>query len=82
MKYGIYSVKDSLIGFGKPHNQVNDAAAHREFKGLINSDEAFVKANFGDLELYRIGWFDDQSGIFEPALEFICSGGQVIMPKE
>lgn len=60
MIYGVYSVKDVLVGFNNPFIMVNDEVAKRAF---INNTKG--KAEAVDLELYRLGLFDDQTGKFQ-----------------
>lgn len=60
MIFGVYSVKDVLVGFNNPFIMVNDDVAKRAF---INNTKGKPEAN--DMELYRLGLFDDQTGKFQ-----------------
>lgn len=79
MKQGIYAIKDSVVGaFMRPFVHVNDATATRDFSSTVNDDRNdFMKQNHGDMSLYRLGWFDDQTGTVEAEQEFICNGASV-----
>ena len=60
MKYGIYSVRDVLVGYNNPFLMVNDEVAKRAF---IQNTKGKPEAT--DLELFKLGTFDDQTGKFE-----------------
>lgn len=60
MIFGVYSVKDVLVGFNNPFLMVNDEVAKRAF---IQNIKGKPEAN--DLELFKLGTFDDQTGKFE-----------------
>lgn len=78
MKVGLYCIKDTKACFWKVHTQVNDLVARREFDNLINSNSIdFYSVNYSDLELWKLGTFDDATGEIDPDLFFICSGVDV-----
>lgn len=75
MILGVYCIKDVKTSFWRPHTQVNDVAAIREFDNMINSrSNAFVNDNYADLELWKCGTYDDVTGNISPCLEFIVKG--------
>lgn len=59
MKYGVYSVKDVLVGFNNPFLMVNDDVAKRAF---IQNTKG--KPEAPDLQLFKLGTFDDETGKF------------------
>lgn len=61
MKYNLYSVRDRLVGFNAPFIMPNEEVAKRAFKQRIAKDECAE-----DLELYRLGVFDDENGTITP----------------
>lgn len=61
MKYNLYSVRDRLVGFNAPFIMPNEDVAKRAFKQRIEKDP-----NAEDLELYRLGNYDDETGIIVP----------------
>ncbi|QCS36175.1 nonstructural protein [Capybara microvirus Cap1_SP_147] len=78
MKYEVYAVKDSITGFNQPACELNQAAALRSFKNLINLNEAF-RINAGDYSLFKIADFDTDTGYctgIDPV--FIVSGSSVL----
>lgn len=78
MKVGVYCIKDTKASFWKPHTQVNDLVARREFDNLINSGKIdFYSVNYSDLELWKLGTFDDSNGEIVSEISFICSGVDV-----
>ena len=58
MKYNLYAVRDRLVGFNAPFIMPNEEVAKRAFKQRIEKDP-----NAEDLELYRVGNYDDDTGI-------------------
>lgn len=61
MKYNLYSVRDRLVGFNAPFIMPNEEVAKRAFKQRIETDK-----NAEDLELYRLGTYDDDTGMITP----------------
>ena len=60
----IYAVNDTKATFWKPHVQLNDLVARREFDNMINSGaNDFYSINYADLELWYLGEYDDITGI-------------------
>lgn len=57
MIYPIYSIRDRAIGFNSPTIMVNEMVALRSFKQMLQKDP-----NSDDLELYKIGEFNDETG--------------------
>lgn len=77
MIVGLYSVKDTKTVFNKPHVQLNDIAAQREFSNYINCGDPFPTKNYGDLELWKLGTFNDVTGEIIPCVEFVVNGVSV-----
>lgn len=73
----MYAVKDVKTVFNKPHIQLNEIAAVREFKNYINCGDPFPEKNYGDLELWHVGSYDDVTGEIVPCLEFVTNGASV-----
>lgn len=72
MKYKIYAIKDTKIGFMTPIYYPNDAVALRDVTNAANSKEKnAVSENIEDKELWKLGEFDDQSGEITNDIEFI-----------
>lgn len=63
MIVGIYSVRDELVGFGKPFVMPSDDVAIREFKKAVVAEAPNdINTNKADTVLFKLGTFDDQSG--------------------
>lgn len=71
----VYAIKDTKVGFWKPFIQPNEAVAVRDFANMVNnSDDRFVRDCYSDLELYRLGYFDDITGVITSDVKFVVSG--------
>lgn len=82
-KYPIFCVRDSKSGFepGLLIDQ-NDATALRGFGYQINNPNGIRSYSPGDYDLFKIGFFDTDSGQIEPMLpEFISNGVNVLNEK-
>lgn len=77
MILNVYAIKDTKTTFWRPHTQVNEVAAIREFDNLINSNDRFVSANYADLELWFLGTFDDLTGDLISEVRFVVKGADV-----
>lgn len=79
MKLGVYGIKDVKTGsFWRPFTHVNDATAHREFSNMVNDvSNDFMRQNYADLDLYRLGEFDDATGEISSKVEFLAGGSSV-----
>lgn len=74
MKHYIYSVYDRLAETYGPLNEFqNDRIAKRSFLEACKEVDGF-KQHPTDLEIHRIGTFDDESGYFENDKEIIEKG--------
>lgn len=74
----LYCIKDTKTNFWKPHTQVNDLSARREFENMVNSPKNdFMFLNYADLELWCLGEFDDATGIIKSNVTYICNGVDV-----
>lgn len=80
MTYGLFSIRDHLGSFGAVFGHATEHTAKRYFGRIVtntDSDAAFSPADF---DLYRVGSFDDQSGLVSVVSppEFVCSGLDVL----
>lgn len=74
MNLPIYSVYDRLAETYAPLTSfTNDRVAARAFKEACETVNGY-KEHAGDLEIHRIGWFNDQSGTFSEDKEIIEKG--------
>ena len=84
MIYPVYCVRDVKVGF-QPQMLVeqNDASAIRGFSYAVNN-EGLMNYSPSDFDLYRIGRFDTDKGIFEAVTvpELVASGASVFGDKK
>lgn len=74
MKHTIYSVYDRLAEtYGPLTEQQNDKVAARAFREACENVDGF-KQHAKDLEIHRIGTFNDESGTFEMDKEILEKG--------
>lgn len=78
MKIEIYAMKDTLVGYMQPFYQANKHVAMRNFKITVNHPESNLKDIAHNIELYKIGTFDDQTGEITNDIEYICKGIDVL----
>lgn len=77
MKYPVYCIRDVKVGFDPQFIiQVNELAAIRGFEYLMTNKDSMQGRFPSDYELYQLGEFDTDSGLFESITpKFIVSGG-------
>lgn len=64
--YSIFDTKASL--FGGPFFAFNDGVAQRNVAASVRGGDSLLSKFPEDYQLFRVGAFDDQSGIVEPAI--------------
>ncbi|UPW36501.1 nonstructural protein [Peromfec virus RodF8_36] len=75
MKLNIYAIKDTIVGsFMNPFYLQNDEQAKRSFKLATNDEKSDYSKIKKDLQLFKIGTFDDESGIIENEITFLING--------
>ena len=74
MDYDVFAVRDSKIeGFLPPFTAVNPAVASRLLEDSLRGDNPMSR-HPEDYSLYRIGLFDDESGLIEGrSPQLICT---------
>lgn len=76
--YSVYCIKDTKVGFMNPFVQPNDAVAVREFSNLVNSDgKSTVSVNYEDMELYKLGSYDQNTGVIVSEVNYLVKGADV-----
>lgn len=63
MQSNLYAIQDILVGFHQPMIAPNDEAVKRDFKIWCNKKTIEEAA---DMRLFKIGIYDDQTGIITP----------------
>lgn len=62
MKFPLYAIRDSLIGFSMPVIRDNDAIASRAFEFDILRDDSPYKNHPEHFQLFHIGEYDTDDG--------------------
>ena len=78
-----YSVFDAAVqGYGNPIFFQSDAAAQRIFVSEIReSHDSLLSKSPKDFDLYRIGSFDTDTGVFKPeASPVLVAAGRNVLP--
>jgi len=79
MKLGIYSIKDTKIGYMKPFYTHNDAVALRDFENAVNDKQVnIVNQNKDDMELWRLGDFNDETGEIKNYTAYLAKANDFI----
>lgn len=74
---GLYAIKDTKTTFWSPFLHHNDLSATREFSSMVNSGNDLVANNVQDFELWKLGEYDDVTGVIISKVEFVCNGASV-----
>lgn len=80
MKYNLYSIRDTKVGFMLPAADPNDSVAVRNFSTAVHRSVDDGDLRVYDLELYLVGSFDIDSGkVFALDVpDFIVSAQSII----
>ncbi len=70
MKYGLYSIQDTLIAFNAPYVQVSEEVAKRGYQEVCETNP-----HSKDLRLFKIGEFDDETGEVKTMIPKQIMGG-------
>lgn len=85
MKYPVYCVRDTKVGFDTQFIvQANEPAAIRGFTYMVNNPGNMPSFAPADFELYRIGEFETDSGVFSAQIpaEFVVNGASLVGAKD
>lgn len=74
MKINAYSIKDTKIGFALPFYQQNDHVAVRSFTRAVNDPASEYSKIAEDIELWKVGEYDTETGILTSDVAYICKG--------
>lgn len=75
MDLKIYAVKDTVAGaYMNPFYLNNDEVAKRSFKQACMDENSQYHKIAKDLQLYRLGTFNDETGEIKAKVEFLASG--------
>lgn len=84
MKLYIYAVKDTIQGaFMNPFYLQNDNVAMRSFKNTIQSETMNqIKMNAKDMQLFKLGEFEEETGKIESDVQFLVDGSHYIIEEK
>lgn len=83
MKWNIYSIKDTAAGiFQRPIVARTDGEVRREFANLCVNKKHPVGQHPGDYDLYKIGQFDDVTGVVNASSQDRMSIGREVAAFE
>lgn len=77
MIYGVYCVKDRLVGWLPPQLDQDDNTAVRNFAMAVKTADPKSLIGFKpkDFDLYKMGTFDSEKGVFDCGIpEFLIAG--------
>ena len=78
MKMNVYSIKDVKVGYMQPFYQANNAVAIRAFTNAVNDEKVNnINQNADDMELWLLGTFNDETGVIESNVQFLCKANDV-----
>lgn len=80
MKINVYAIKDTAVGrfSSTPFMLENDEVAKRTFSSAINSgSQSQVAIYYKDMQLWKIGEFEDRTGEYKQDIYLVCSGVDV-----
>lgn len=80
-----FSVYDNLSGvYGLPVLFHNVSEAERWFSALVNNPDAnnLVHSNPGDFSLYKLGTFDERTGVLTQDYQKINNASSYLRPME
>lgn len=85
MKKTIVAIKDVVIGtIFNPYYAHNIEDAKRGFAYSINkiANEKENATPYKDYQLFSLGTFDDETGVIESKVEYICKAQDVLINRE
>jgi len=63
----VYGIQDTIAGtFNNPFVMMNDGMAKRAFQQLTDDPQSSINKAPGDYKLFKLGTFDDNSGLLTP----------------
>lgn len=78
----LYAFRDIKVGYMEPFLQQNDQIAIRTFTATIRQEKSLMTQYKEDIELWRIGEYDETHGDIIPQKEYLIGGKDVeLYPK-
>lgn len=66
MNFVVVSIRDVKTGFMTPQFEINEQSAIRNFCHAVVNSDSVLASYCKDFALYRLGYFDSDSGKFVP----------------
>lgn len=83
MIMNVYSIRDVKAGYLAPSLDINDQTAARGFKYAFSKPDTLQFSNVQDYDLFRIGTFDNETGVMCPCdKELIFEGASLLRKDE
>lgn len=79
MKYPMYAIRDQKVSFFPPQPATTEQEAVRNFSMMCNQPSGVIGFAPKDFDLYKVGFFDSESGALESItpIEFIVNGSSL-----
>lgn len=82
MIWSVISIHDTASKtYLPPFNVRHIGEAKRHFAGSVNGGDNLIAQNPGDFTLFRIGRYDDETGVLEPLEHENLGNGVVFLKK-
>lgn len=75
MRVVLVSVRDAMVGFSAPQQEVSSGSAIRSFLDAVEASGSFMGKHTADFSLWKIGEFDMETGDVYPCMEKLCAAG-------
>lgn len=82
MTMNIYAIRDLKTGFLAPTLDQNDAIAKRSFMFALNRPGTLEYSNAQDYDLFKIGEYDNDTGIITHCDKELVAQGSDLLKKE
>lgn len=79
MKYPVYSIRDVKVGFMAPNVDQSDQTAVRQFAFELNNRNGIMNFVPKDFDLYKIGEFEQESGVITPCIPVLVVNGSSVV---
>lgn len=82
LAYSLYDMK--ALTYSPPFFTANDALAKRMLSEIVIDINTTVGRHPSDYKLYKVGMFDDQTGIFDrlSIMEHVCDATSLLPPPQ
>lgn len=82
MIYNLYSIKDAKSCYMPCTPDRNDACAVRNFEHAVRQPDSLLASHPNDYSLFRVGQFDDETGVVVPEAPVLLCDASACLRKE